>query len=242
MNYVNSHCTNLLFIQQRFTINNFKFIWKQRRKSNNLTQYLIDLQRKIINSNLFFFFYTARLSNHVAKVANSNLVYPYPSSFNKGELYNEPVVKVQLSSSEKGTRFDWWRSMHENVYINSSLVFVTAPRHQTHRTLEPISIRDIFSHKLCSLNVALLFPPPSNPILGHEFNTMHHREEEANLHAKSFDIPGENCDPINRIGSGSRYGPRIRPIARERKRERHCSRYIDICIYLFDTVVGGTRV
>lgn len=109
-------------------------------------------------------------------------------------------------------------------------------------TLEPISIRDIFSHKLCSLNVALLFPPPSNPILGHEFNTMHHREEEANLHAKSFDIPGENCDPINRIGSGSCYGPRIRPIARERKRERHCSRYIDICIYLFDTVVGGTRV
>lgn len=134
---------------------------KAKKKKSSLqysrfSQYLIDLEKTNKFQPFFFFFYTALLSNLVTKVAIP--IVSLSLKFQQGELYNEqPVVKVQLNGSEKGTRSDWWRSMHEKRTPMLSPIRNSTPNF----IVELISIRDIFSHKRCSLNVAF-FPIQSN--------------------------------------------------------------------------------
>lgn len=118
--------------------------------------------------------------------------------------------------------------MHENAYTDSAPVF--APNF-----IVPILIRDVFSHKLCFLNIALFFPSSSNLIQSLVTNLTRCIIVKPIYPRKASIFRAKIVTLLigDRIGNG----PRIRPIG-----ERETLQYIDRCIYLFDTVVGGTRV
>lgn len=108
-NYVNPHCHESIYSttihdnQQIRTRARGKKVARNIVLKSNSNNFAIYFQSFFSLS--FFFYYRSRLSNLVAKVAIP--IVSLSPKFHKGELYNEPVVKVQLSSSEKGTRSDW---------------------------------------------------------------------------------------------------------------------------------------
>lgn len=142
------------------TIRNQQFHMKAKKKKSSLqysrfSQYLIDLEKTNKFQPFFFFFLYSSPFQPCRQDRNSNRL-PIPQVSTGWAIQRAPVVKVQLNGSEKGTRSDWWRSMHEKRTMlprirNSTPNFI----------VELISIRDIFSHKRCSLNVAF-FPIQSN--------------------------------------------------------------------------------